>query len=177
MWKSSCQTVTAMSTTESEIVAQSDLLTISEEVHSVSDFLRGLTGGESLQLGQEERRPLLGGNRSAILIPEKTCIEDVPTKSRHIALRCRSVMNSGLRSIFCPTDAQLADGLTKAPTANMVKNLLFPASMSPKGVDACCVSEAVPFHRFSDQQSHPNFGWAWRPIEGGNVDRKWGFIV
>lgn len=124
-WKSSTQTVTSTSTCASETVAQSDLIVVSEEVHQIHSML--LRGVDDVTSEPSTKGPLYCDNRSTVLNAKKDDISDVPKKSRHVALRCQKVLEEGIRSIFTPTDMQLADGMTKSPSdGRMLFNILHP---------------------------------------------------
>ena len=87
----------ASSTTESEWIAPSDCLEISDSVHELFEFLVG----KSVQKGA-----LWRDNRGAVLSGRKGPMgsEEIPKKTRHVALRFAKVLPEYQRLWFCPTD-------------------------------------------------------------------------
>ena len=163
MWKSSIQSVTAFSTCSAEIVAQSDSITISEDVHQIHSVLN--TGKDNLNDNSDGKGLLFCDNRSAVINAKKLDITDVPRKSRHVALRNQKVLEHGVRSFFTPTAVQLADGLTKSPTGQMLVNMLHPHMVKCKTLEqkqedhipVSCLAYAVHVKEFVDV----NFGYCW----------------
>ena len=99
IWKSSKQTLRAMSTAEAEYIAASDALTVEESL-GFMNFL-----GDGLD------PPLFVDNKSAIAIAKSP---DTTKKSRHFMLRYCKVRDNARRLFFCPTTLQKADALTKS---------------------------------------------------------------
>ena len=63
-------------------------------------------------------------NRSAVITSRKGAnTEEIPKRTRHVALRHCKVLNHSQRIWFCPTDLQLADGLTKSCNAVALRHL------------------------------------------------------
>ena len=109
-WKTKVQTIHTSSTTESEWVAAADGIEFSQSVYGLQRFLVG--------------RPELEENKGAVLVDNRPAvinarrgpegIDEIPKKTRHIALRHARVLEHGKRIWFVPTDLQLADGMTKS---------------------------------------------------------------
>ena len=113
-WKTKVQTLHTSSTTEAEWVALADGIEFSQSVYGLQRFLVG--GSE---LGENEGQ-ILCDNRSAVISGRKGLdgLEEIPKKTRHIALRYARVLEHAKRLWFVPTDIQLADGLTKSAQRN-----------------------------------------------------------
>ena len=113
-WKTKVQTIHTSSTTESEWVALADGIEFSQSVYGLQRFLTG--------------RPEIADNEGAIMQDNKPVVinarrgeegtEEIPKKTRHIALRYARVLEHAKRIWFVPTDLQLADGLTKSVHRN-----------------------------------------------------------
>jgi hypothetical protein len=108
-WKSKVQSVFASSTTESEWVAMADGIAIGEGVQVLKEFL---VGSEK----PLEKGPLWCDNRSAVICGRKgpANTDEIPKRTRHVALRFAKVLTEFERLWFCPTMDQRADGLTKS---------------------------------------------------------------
>jgi hypothetical protein len=91
-----------------------DGIELAESVHSISQFLVG--SAKPLSKG-----PLWCDNRGAVLCGRKGPYQtdEIPKRTRHVALRFARVLTAADRLWFCPTTEQKADGLTKScnPTA------------------------------------------------------------
>jgi len=113
-WKTKVQTIHTSSTTESEWVALADGIEFSQSVYGLQRFL----------VGKPELAPNTGpiwqDNRPAVINARKgeAGIDEIPKKTRHIALRYARVLEHGSRIWFVPTKMQLADGLTKSCQRN-----------------------------------------------------------
>jgi hypothetical protein len=108
-WSSKVQTVFASSTTESEWIAMSDGIMISESVFQLFKFLVGDD--------KREEGPLFCDNRGATISARVEDITDIAKKTRHVALKFSKVRTARKRIWFCPTTEQKADGLTKSGNA------------------------------------------------------------
>jgi hypothetical protein len=109
-WKTKVQTVHTSSTTESEWVALADGIEFSQSCYGLQRFLVGRP-----EIADNEG-PIWQDNRPVLLNARKGPLgtEEIPKKTRHIALRYARVLEHGKRLWFVPTDVQLADGLTKS---------------------------------------------------------------
>ena len=113
-WKTKVQTIHTSSTTESEWVALAEGIEFSQSCYGLQRFMTG----------QEEIGPNTGkiwnDNRAVVINARKGTdgIEEIPKKSRHIALRYARVLEHAKRIWFVPTDLQLADGVTKSSQRN-----------------------------------------------------------
>ena len=116
VWKSSKQTLRAMSTAEAEYIAASDALSVEE------------TLGFMKFLGDESDPPLFVDNQSAISIAKSP---DTTKKSRHFMLRYCKVRDNARRLFFCPSTLQKADAVTK--------NVPFETRMSLFHTACCCM--------------------------------------
>jgi hypothetical protein len=115
-WKCRVQTVFAGSTTESEWIALSDAVEVSESVQALHEFLVG----RAVQKG-----PLWCDNRGAVICGRKGVnnTDEIPKKTRHVALRFARVLPESERLFFVPTDLQRADGLTKSGNYKALRNI------------------------------------------------------
>ena len=113
-WKTKVQTLHTSSTTESEWVALADGIEFSQSVYGLQRFLVGRNEIE------DNEGPIFCDNRSAVICGRKgpEGLEEIPKKTRHIALRYARVLEHAKRIWFVPTDIQLADGLTKSTQRN-----------------------------------------------------------
>ena len=109
-WKTKVQTIHTSSTTESEWVALADGIEFSRSCYGLQNFLGGKTETEP------EKGPIWCDNRPAVINARKgpEGIEEIPKKTRHIALRYARVLEHSKRLWYVPTDVELADGLTKS---------------------------------------------------------------
>lgn len=116
-WKTKVQTVFAISTTESEWIALSDGIELGVGVQSLAEFL----------IGKEKspKGPLWCDNRGAVISGRKGIknTEEIPKRTRHVALRFAKVLTEAERLWFCPTDYQKADGLTKSVNPFALKHI------------------------------------------------------
>ena len=115
-WRSKVQTVFASSTTESEFIALSEGVEMEESIYGLLKFPRGAEPGKG---------PLHCDSRGAVLTGRKGPYgtEQLPRKTRHVALRCARVLPHADRLWFCPTDIQLADGATKSTNRTALLNV------------------------------------------------------
>ena len=119
-WKSKVQTVFTSCTTQSEWVAMADGLEHAATIYGLLRFL----------LGQPEAAvddgPLWSDNRGAVLIGRKgnEQRDEIPKRSRHVALRFARVLDEKHRLFWCPTGSMKADGLTKSGNPNALKQIL-----------------------------------------------------
>ena len=131
IWRSNRQTVRAYSTAESEYIAASDTIVLSE-THNFTDFFRPLPSqmveahsGISPSL---EDAILWLDNQSAIVTAKS---EDTKPKSRHYALRYLRVRDAASKIVFCPTNLMKADGLTKLECSVSQRRLLLHNVTNP----------------------------------------------
>ena len=118
-WKSRVQTVFTSSTTASEWVAMSDGLEIGESVQALMEFLMG---SSPCAVG-----PLWCDNRGAVLSSRKGFAgesDEIPKRTRHVALRHARVIPQGYRVWFCSTTKMKADGLTKSVNKQALQTLM-----------------------------------------------------
>jgi hypothetical protein len=109
-WKTKVQTIHTSSTCESEWVALADGIEFSQSVYGLQKFLIGKNETD------KSSGPIWVDNRAAVINARKgpEGIEEIPKKTRHIALRFARVLEHASRIWFVPTDIELADGLTKS---------------------------------------------------------------
>ena len=71
-------------------------------------------------------------NRGAVLSGRKGPMgsEEIPKKTRHVALRFAKVLPEYQRLWFCPTELQRADGLTKSGNSMALRNV-FHTGLGP----------------------------------------------
>jgi hypothetical protein len=130
-WRSKVQSVFASSTTESEWIALAEGVELEASVHALLDFLIGKP---------QEPGPLWCDNRGAVVCGRRgpECTDEIPKRTRHVALRLSKVLQEHKRLWFCPTNDQLADGLTKSANSTALRNILhcnsdFPAEAEMDG--------------------------------------------
>ena len=77
--------------------------------------------------------PLWCDNRGAVVCARKgpDGTDEIPKRTRHVALRFARVLPEARRLWFCPTNDQLADGLTKSGNSAALQKLLFCNSGKP----------------------------------------------
>jgi hypothetical protein len=116
-WRSKVQTVFASSTTESEWIALSEGVEMETSVIGLQEFLMGKS---------QDAGPLWCDNRGAVVCARKgpDGTDEIPKRTRHVALRFAKVLPQCRRLWFCPTNHQLADGLTKSTNSGSLKKLL-----------------------------------------------------
>ncbi|CAD7939189.1 unnamed protein product [Amoebophrya sp. A25] len=123
-WKRNTQTVRAYSTAESEYIAASDTIVMSE-LHDFTDFFNPLpTQLVETRFGISpslDDAILWIDNQSAISTAKS---EDTKPKSRHYALRYLRVRDAAEKVVFCPTHLMKADGLTKLSCSSTQRRLL-----------------------------------------------------
>lgn len=123
-WRSNRQSARAYSTAESEHIAASDTIILSETNDFMSFF-------KTLPQNVVETNHGISPNlENAILwIDDQSAIQtarstDTKPKSRHYALRYLRVRDAANKIVFCPTNLQKADGLTKlecsAPQSRLI---------------------------------------------------------
>ena len=127
-WKTKVQTVHTSSTAESEWVALADGIEFSQSVYGLQRFLVG--------------KPEISDNEGAILCDNRTAVvnarkgtdglEEIPKKTRHIALRYARVLEHAKRIWFVPTDKQLADGMTKSVHRNPLLQIFSRVPEAPQ---------------------------------------------
>ena len=117
-WRSSRQTVRAGSTFESEFIAGSDGLVLSENV-TFRGFYDSPGSGE-----RDSEMDLWMDNETAVTVSKKPTDEQRP-RSRHVALRHHKVKDFCENIHFCPTEHMKADSLTKIGVAKEVRDNIF----------------------------------------------------
>ena len=125
MWKSSKQTVRAYSTQESEFIACSDQIVMSQSI-GFMEFFRGSSGGEA-----SDDKIYWVDNKSAIAIANQ---QEVRPKCRHFQLRYLRVRDEAKRLQFVPTHLQKQDPLTKAASKSQ-RQLLFHHTYNDSKID------------------------------------------
>jgi hypothetical protein len=132
-WRSSRQTVRAYSTSESEYIAASDTIVLSETNDYCSFFDPTPKVTVTPQNGvccPSADVILWVDNTSAINVAQS---EETRPKSRHYALRYLRVRDAAEKLVFCPTGLQRADGLTKlscsVPQRRLLLHLHTPNNM------------------------------------------------
>ena len=124
VWKSSRQGVRAYSTAESEYIAASDTIVLTETNDFMSFFDKIPTKIAETNFGVSPNiaeAVLWVDNQSAICTAKDV---DNKPKSRHYALRYLRVRDYAGQIVFCPTNLQKADGLTKVEAAVSQRRLL-----------------------------------------------------
>jgi hypothetical protein len=123
-WRSNRQSVRAYSTAESEFIACSDTIILSEH----NDFLNFFQPTpEKLVETSHGIAPSLDNavlwvdNTSAITTAKDS---DTKPRSRHYALRYLRVRDSASRIIFCPTHLMKADALSKLECSSSQRHML-----------------------------------------------------
>ena len=112
-WKSSRQTIRTNSTFESEFVAGSDGLIMSENL-TFKGFFENSTDEPDLWMD----------NLTAVTVAKKTTDEQRP-RSRHVALRYHKVKDHCDKLRFCPTEHMKADSLTKIGVTREIRDNIF----------------------------------------------------
>ena len=107
--KSRGQTVFGGSPSEAEWIALADGIQVGEGVQVLKEFL-------AASKVPVDKGPLWCDNRSAVICGRKglTGTDEIPKRTRHVALRFAKVLEEADRIWFCPTADQRADGLTKS---------------------------------------------------------------
>ena len=130
-WKTQRQGVRAYSTAESEYIASSDTIALSE-TSDFLDFYRPIPSRvleESFGLTPEGDDAILWvDNQSAITISKS---DELKPKSRHYALRYLRVKDYAEKIVFCPTHLQKADALTKLTASVPQRELLLHHVQNP----------------------------------------------
>ena len=127
-WKTKVQTVHTSSTAESEWVALADGIEFSQSVYGLQRFL---VGKPEIQ---DNEGAILCDNRTAVVNARKGTdgLEEIPKKTRHIALRYARVLEHAKRIWFVPTDKQLADGMTKSVHRNPLLQIFSRVPEAPQ---------------------------------------------
>jgi hypothetical protein len=129
-WYSKKQPVTASSSTEAEIVATH---TATQEVRWLRKLLREMNGEEM------PTTTVFEDNTAAIQILNDGCKATSSTK--HMEVRFfvarEAIQNGELQLKYIPTEYQLADALTKAPTRRMLETFV-------DGIGMCVTGEEAP---------------------------------
>ena len=112
-WKSSRQSIRTNSTFESEFVAASDGLIVSETL-----TFRGFFEAN------DEEPDLWIDNETAVTVAKKPTDEQRP-RSRHVALRYHKVKDYCEKINFCPTEHMKADSLTKVGVSKEIRDNIF----------------------------------------------------
>jgi hypothetical protein len=112
-WKSSRQTVRTNSTFESEFVAASDGLVLSETLTFKGFFEQNA-----------EEEDLWIDNQTAVTVA-RTDTDAQRPRSRHVALRYYRVKDACNQIRFCPTEHQKADVLTKVSVSKEIGDNVF----------------------------------------------------
>ncbi|MBQ28094.1 MAG: hypothetical protein CMH81_08185 [Nitrospiraceae bacterium] len=109
-WRSKVQSIFTSCTTQSEFVALSDAIQFSNTIYGLQRFLIGKPETD------ENCGPIWSDNRGAVLIGRKgnKNRDEIPKRSRHVALKYSEVLNHSERLFWVPTENQRADGLTKS---------------------------------------------------------------
>ena len=97
----------------------SDSILLSRESNLLAEFLlRGTENGNWFG-------PVFTDSRSATVVIRKDT-ESLPRRSRHVAIRLAQAKEQlKNRLLWCSTESQMADGLTKLTSAPQVFSLLF----------------------------------------------------
>lgn len=140
-WRSSRQTVRAYSTAESEFIAASDCIMLSEH-NNFMDFY-----STPPSCGVEPKNGLVPSLDDSVLFVDNTSAiatatsADTKPKSRHYALRYFRVRDAGGEGklCFCPTTLMKADGLTKLSCSSEQRGLLLHHVAQP--IEDCEDSE------------------------------------
>ena len=119
-WKSTVQTVHCNSSQSAEWVAASDAIQMAESVSGLQFFL------ENRPEDTDPEGPIWCDNKGAVQIARRGWdnFDEVPRKSRHVALRFAQVMDQHNRLFWTYTTAQKADCLTKSSNEFAIKNCL-----------------------------------------------------
>ena len=106
------------------------------------DFSNSVYGLQRFLVNQKEtdpnRGPIWCDNRGAVLVSRKGVDgrDEIPKKSRHIAIRFAQVLEEAPRIFWCPTEMMKADGLTKSGNKEALKlileNKLIPRKLKPE---------------------------------------------
>ena len=146
-WRSNRQTVRAYSTAESEHIAASDTLVLSEH-NSFLDFFEAPPGSmvETVRgVSPSTSDSILWVDNTSAICTAKS--ESTKPKSRHYALRYLRVRDSAEKIVFCPTHLMKADGLTKLECAVPQRRLLLHHVTNPVICDSS-VPTGDDFHNF-----------------------------
>lgn len=138
IWKSSRQTVRAYSTAESEYIAASDTIILSESCDFTTFFdplPKQLIHTDEVHDGNDCIDRILWVDNSAAISTATSSL--LMPKSRHYAMRYLRVRDYAAdktnRIVFCPTTLQKADGLTKLECSVEQRSLLLHTGVSRIG--------------------------------------------
>ena len=130
-WRSSKQAVRSYSTAESEYIAASDTIVLSETNDFMSFFemipKRVVEANYGISPSLDDA-VLWVDNESAIITAKS---EDTKPRSRHYALRYLRVRDAASKIMFCPTTLQKADGLSKLECSVSQRRLLLHHCADP----------------------------------------------
>jgi hypothetical protein len=130
-WRTGRQTVRSYSTAESEYIAASDTIVLSEQNSYLNFFDKLPTTVVDPQNGLSpslENAILWVDNQSAIITAKSA---DTKPKSRHYALRYLRVKDNADKIIFCPTTLMKADSLTKLECSVSQRRLTLHHTYNP----------------------------------------------
>jgi hypothetical protein len=131
-WRSNRQSARAHSTAESEHIAASDAIVLSEQ-NSFTDFFtappKNMIEANYGMITPSEKAILWVDNQSAIATAKDS---DLKPKSRHYALRYLRVRDYAEQIMFCPTNLMKADGLTKLECSTQQRRLLLHHVDNPR---------------------------------------------
>jgi len=131
-WRSQRQGVRAYSTAESEYIACSDTLVVSEHNDFLSFFQRLPSKLVQTSYGVSpsvEDAIVWVDNESAIATAKST---DSKPRSRHYALRYVRVREAAGKIVFCPTHLMKADGLSKVSCSKPQRDMLLHHIENPR---------------------------------------------
>ena len=123
-WRSAKQGVRAYSSAESEFIACSDAIVISEH-NSYLDFFKSIPSksvDSSEYTGLDDTDLILWVDNTSAISTSKD--KDFKPRSRHYALRHLRVRDFGDRIYYCPTTLMKADALTKLVLSQNQRRLL-----------------------------------------------------
>ena len=131
-WRTLRQGVRAYSTAESEYIAASDIIVLSE-ANDFLDFYRPIPS----KLAVENFGVFTNPSESILWIDNQSAIatsksDDLKPKSRHYALRYLRVRDFAEQVVFCPTNLMKADALTKLTTSVEQRNLVLHHVNNPR---------------------------------------------
>jgi len=138
LWKTLVQSIRAYSTAQSEFVAISDVLIVSE-TNAFTTFydpapvsLIEPTADGFIDPTSEEA--IFSDNTAAVQIATSP---ELKTKSRHYAMRLWRVRDNAEKLVWCPTGMMKADGMTKLAISPAQRRMLFHnvVNTSSKKVD------------------------------------------
>ena len=118
-WRSKVQSVFSSSTCQSEWIAMCEGIELEDSILGLVDFVLG-------KQPNGNAGPIWCDNRSAVMSARKgpNCTDEIPKRTRHVALRFAQVLPHAGRLWFCPTNEQLADGLTKSNNPAALRSIV-----------------------------------------------------